>query len=45
MKEHVEKASHLREKLTLSDREKEAWVLDGEAELVSIVEAADSWFE
>ena len=45
LREHVKKASILREKLTLSDADKEAWVLEGEEELISIVEAADKWFE
>ena len=45
LREHVEKAQSLRERLVLPDQEKEAWVLDGESELCNIVEAADEWNE
>lgn len=45
IREHVERALSLRERLALSDIPKRNWVLDGEAELVSIVFAADAWFE
>jgi hypothetical protein len=45
LREHSEKAVALRDKLTLSEEEKDAWLLEGEAELDSIVEAADKWFE
>jgi hypothetical protein len=44
LRDHVEKASALRDKLILSSDEKKAWVLDGETELGSIVDAADEWF-
>lgn len=45
LRDHVVKADALRDKLTLSQKDKGAWVLDGEAELRSIVDAADDWFE
>jgi hypothetical protein len=45
LREHCEKAVALRDKLTLSEEDKYAWLLEGEAELNSIVEAADKWFE
>eukprot|EP00980_Cylindrotheca_fusiformis_P010998 scaffold2526_cov131-Cylindrotheca_fusiformis.AAC.14 len=45
IREHVERAQCLRERLPLSLADKSLWVLDGEAELVSIVSAADAWFE
>ena len=45
IREHVAKGSTLRERLTFSDTKKQEWVLEGEAELNSIVLAADSWFE
>jgi hypothetical protein len=45
IRDHLTKAVSLREKLVLSPAECEAWVLQGEAELKSIIEAADDWFE
>lgn len=45
IEDHVEKASYIREKLALTEKEKEAWILEGEADLISIVEAADTWFD
>jgi hypothetical protein len=45
VREHVKKASTLRERLALPDLQKKEWILEGEIELTSIVHAADSWFE
>jgi hypothetical protein len=45
IRDHIEKAVVLRDKLALSDSEKYAWVLEGEAELISVVRAADAWFD
>ena len=45
IRDHVDKAELLRDKLTLSEVEKKAWVLEGELALKSIVQAADSWLE
>ena len=45
IRDHLEKADTLREKLVLPPGERDVWVLDGEAELKSIIEAADDWFE
>jgi hypothetical protein len=45
LRDHVEKADALRDKLILSDEDKEKWRLDGEIELKAIVTAADAWFE
>lgn len=45
IRDHVEKAEALREKLIISDDQKKKWSLDGEAELKVIVTAADAWFE
>lgn len=45
LREHVSKASVLRERLALPAAENNAWVLDGESELTSIVSAADDWLE
>ena len=45
IRDHVVKGSTLRERLTLCDTQKGEWVLEGEAELKAIVDAADSWFE
>jgi hypothetical protein len=44
LRDHVEKAVALRDKIILSPDEKKAWVLDGEAELGSIVDAVGEWF-
>lgn len=45
IRDHLEKAEALREKLVLSPAEKQAWVLEGEEELQSIIEAADIWYD
>ena len=45
IRDHLIKAVSLREKLILPPEEREAWVLEGEAELKSIIDAADVWFE
>ena len=45
IQEHVEKASVLRDKITVSETLKDAWILEGEAQLASIVDAADIWLE
>jgi PLU-1-like protein/PHD-finger len=45
LREHVAKASALRDRLALSSSEVKAWVLDGESELSSIVNAADDWLD
>lgn len=45
LREHVSKASLLRDRLALSSSEKNAWVLDYESELSSIVHAADEWID
>jgi hypothetical protein len=45
IRDHLTKAVLLRERLVLFPGEREAWVLEGKAELKSIVEAADDWFE
>lgn len=44
LREHLEKAEALREKLVLPDAAKDSWVLDGEEQMVAIVEAADDWY-
>ena len=43
--EHLEKGADIRERLVLSAEDKEKWVLEGEEELLSIVNAADDWYE
>lgn len=45
IRDHLTKAVSLREKLVLPPGEREVWVLEGEAELKSIIQAADVWFE
>lgn len=45
IREHVGKALILREKVPLSEEDKNSWVLEGEDELNSIVRDADAWFE
>ena len=45
LREHMEKAAVLREKLDLPAAIKDVWVLEGEKEIRSIVQAADDWFE
>lgn len=45
IRDHLDKAEVLRERIVLSDEEREAWVLEGEAELQSIIDAADDWYE
>lgn len=44
LREHIGKAAQIREKLDLSASAKEAWTLDGEVAIRSIVRAADEWF-
>ncbi|CAJ1967160.1 unnamed protein product [Cylindrotheca closterium] len=43
LKDHIERAHNLRERLTFSGDRKSSWELKGEAELTAIVDAADSW--
>ena len=43
LREHLEKAEALRDRLPFEDKNR--WVLDYEAEIESIVTAADSWFD
>ena len=46
LREHGLKAESLRERLTpLTESDRDAWVLEGEEEIISIVERADQWFE
>lgn len=45
LREHIEKASMLREKLPLPEEGKSAWTLESEKELSEIIEAADAWSE
>jgi hypothetical protein len=45
LREHIDKATSLRERLVLAPEDCDAWILDGEKELVGIVDAADSWYE
>ena len=45
IRDHLDKAEALRERLALSAEETDAWVIEGEAELRSIIEAADDWYE
>ena len=45
LREHATKANALRDRLDLTEPEKEAWVLDGEKELMAIVDAADDWLQ
>ena len=45
LREHLEKASVLREKLALPAPVRNEWILEGETEMRTIVQAADDWFE
>lgn len=45
LREHLEKANQLREKLVLPAPVRNEWVLEGEKEMRAIVDAADAWFE
>jgi PLU-1-like protein len=45
LREHMEKAASLRDKLPLAVAEKAAWKLECEKELSEIVDAADAWSE
>jgi len=45
IRDHLDKAEALREKIVLSPEEREAWVLEGEAELQAIIDAADEWYQ
>lgn len=45
LREHLEKASQLREKLVLPAPVRSEWVLEGEKDMRAIVEAADAWFQ
>jgi len=45
LKDHIERAHNLRERLTFAGDQKASWQLTGEAELTAIVDAADSWLE
>jgi PLU-1-like protein len=45
LRDHIEKAAQLREKLDLSASAKANWTLDGEDEIRAIVKSADEWFQ
>lgn len=45
IRDHLDKAEALRERLVLSSEERDAWLLEGESELQSIIDAADEWYE
>lgn len=45
LREHMEKAALLHEKLCLPPSVKNEWTMDGENDIRSILEAADDWFE
>ena len=45
IREHVEKAESLRQRLSLSPEARNQWMLDGEAELTGIVDQVDEWFD
>lgn len=45
LKDHIERAHNLRERLTFASDQKLSWELKGEAELKAIVDAADSWLD
>ena len=44
LREHLEKAEALREKLALSSDAKDSWILEGEKEMEAIVKSADDWY-
>ena len=43
IRDHVEKAAFLQHRLVLLAEEKEQWQLDGEKELLDIVDRVDGW--
>eukprot|EP00978_Attheya_sp_CCMP212_P048665 scaffold557640_cov134-Attheya_sp.AAC.1 len=45
LREHLEKAEAIREKLPMTPDEQASWSLEYETELTAIVESADEWFE
>lgn len=46
VQEHLDKASNLRDRLWFCTGEtRSAWILDGEKELIEIIDMADCWFE
>lgn len=45
LRDHIERAQNLRERLAFLGDQMKAWELTGEAELTAIVDAADSWLE
>ena len=45
VEECLDRASSIRDRLWFGDKEKSEWVLDGESQLVQMVEMAESWFE
>jgi hypothetical protein len=45
LREHLEKAEAIREKLPMTPDEQVSWSLEYETELTAIVESADEWFE
>jgi PLU-1-like protein len=45
LREHLDKAALLRERLNLSESAKNEWVVEGEMEIRNTVQGADDWFE
>ncbi|KAL7558921.1 hypothetical protein ACA910_015498 [Epithemia clementina (nom. ined.)] len=45
IREHLEKATCLRNRLVLTPEEKDEWVLDAEPELKDVISQVDQWFE
>lgn len=45
LREHYERAEALHERLVLPPEDKGKWLLDGEVELASILQAADDWYD
>eukprot|EP00522_Entomoneis_paludosa_P015451 CAMPEP_0172443972 /NCGR_PEP_ID=MMETSP1065-20121228/4143_1 /TAXON_ID=265537 /ORGANISM="Amphiprora paludosa, Strain CCMP125" /LENGTH=1927 /DNA_ID=CAMNT_0013194385 /DNA_START=54 /DNA_END=5837 /DNA_ORIENTATION=- len=45
IRDHVEKATALRQRLVLPAKDKERWELDGESDLLGLISRVDEWFE
>ena len=45
LRDHLDKAALLRDRLNLSESAKNQWILEGEAEIRSTVQDADDWFQ
>ncbi|KAL7542987.1 hypothetical protein ACHAXR_013288 [Thalassiosira sp. AJA248-18] len=45
VKDHLDRAASLRDRLWLDEKEKSEWILDGETQLAQMIKMANTWFK